>query len=91
MLFMRRCVRDEFTRLCKGRTDVCERSPVELPFGFGLSIGEIANSFAIMQNGSIVANLSTVCYAASIYTCDGVLMKPSASWCINIISPGFEP
>ncbi|KAF8524806.1 hypothetical protein BU17DRAFT_84312 [Hysterangium stoloniferum] len=32
---------------------------LKLPFGFDLSIGEIANSFAIMQNNSIVANIST--------------------------------
>jgi len=31
----------------------------ELPFGFSLDISQIANSFAIVQNNSIVANLST--------------------------------
>lgn len=31
----------------------------ELPFGFGLSIGEIMNSFNISQNASDVAGLST--------------------------------
>lgn len=32
----------------------------ELPFGFGISIGEIMNSFNISDNGTAVAGLSTV-------------------------------
>ncbi|KDQ57731.1 hypothetical protein JAAARDRAFT_69819 [Jaapia argillacea MUCL 33604] len=32
---------------------------MELPFGFGVSIGEIQNSFNISKNGSTVAGLST--------------------------------
>lgn len=33
---------------------------LDLPFGFGISIGEIQNEFMIVNNGSPVANLSTV-------------------------------
>ena len=33
---------------------------LDLPFGFGISINEIQNEFTIVNNGSSVANLSTV-------------------------------
>lgn len=36
-----------------------------MPFGFGLSIGEIMNSFNISQNGSDIAALSTPLGASS--------------------------
>ncbi|THH12496.1 hypothetical protein EW146_g7640 [Bondarzewia mesenterica] len=35
------------------------RAAMELPFGFGLSIGQIENTFNITKNGSVAAGLST--------------------------------
>ncbi|KAF9451269.1 hypothetical protein P691DRAFT_757432 [Macrolepiota fuliginosa MF-IS2] len=35
------------------------RATLQLPFGFGLSIGEIKNNFSIVSNGAQVAGLST--------------------------------
>ena len=37
------------------------RAGMELPFGFSVSIGQIANSFNITRGGEVVAGLSTVC------------------------------
>ncbi|KAF8496939.1 hypothetical protein BU17DRAFT_72435 [Hysterangium stoloniferum] len=41
---------------------------LKLPFGFDISIVEIANSFAIMQNNSIVVNISTPIGSSNVWT-----------------------
>ncbi|TFK54041.1 hypothetical protein OE88DRAFT_1732763 [Heliocybe sulcata] len=41
------------------------KAAMELPFGFGLSIGEIQNTFNITKNGSVVAGLATPLGASS--------------------------
>ena len=37
------------------------QADLELPFGFNISIGELANAFNITSGGSVVGGLSTVC------------------------------
>ncbi|KZT27986.1 hypothetical protein NEOLEDRAFT_1129882 [Neolentinus lepideus HHB14362 ss-1] len=41
------------------------KATMELPFGFGLSIGEIQNAFNITKNGSVVGGLATPLGASS--------------------------
>ncbi|KAF8586733.1 hypothetical protein K439DRAFT_1631457 [Ramaria rubella] len=47
------------TAYSPGATSNAVHAALQLPFGFDLSIGQISNSFAIMQNGSAIATLST--------------------------------
>jgi hypothetical protein len=59
-------------------------SPLELPFGFGISISEIQNDFNITKNGSTVVGLSTVSFTMLCLTL--AMIRRSSSWFSNSLS-----